>query len=179
VQANYNAVKEIVDALGGVDVDVYSNDPRGIYDSAVGLTIGPGIQHVDGKTALKLTRARNSKGGYGLPRSNFDREINQQRVLAAIQGKALTAGVLTNPQKVLEIIQALGNNVKTNLPTSQVRSAMRLAQAIGSSNIVSLPLTGNEVNLVTTGQINGASVVIPSAGEGNYTEIQAYIAEKL
>lgn len=56
----------------------------GIYDPNVNLRLPAGVSHLDGKTALKLARARNAAGGYGLHRSNFDREMNQQRIISAI-----------------------------------------------------------------------------------------------
>lgn len=77
VAVNYSVVQGLVDALGGVDVTVHSDDPRGIYDVATGLRIASGTHSVDGQTALDLSRARNAEGGYGLSQSNFDREKNQ------------------------------------------------------------------------------------------------------
>jgi LCP family protein required for cell wall assembly len=73
---NYAVVRELVDALGGIYVDVHTHDPRGIYDVTTGIRLPAGVQRLDGETALQLSRARNARGGFGLPRSNFDREIN-------------------------------------------------------------------------------------------------------
>lgn len=177
VAINYSVVRGLVDSLGGVDVDIESADSRGIYDVATGLKLSPGVNHLDGETALKLTRARNAKGGYGLPQSNFDREKNQQKVLAAIQAKALQSGTLFDPNKVVSITDSLGANVSTNLKSSELRSALDIAKGVESSNIDSLTLNSPNNRIVTTGSHNGQSIVRPVRGLTDYSGIHEYIAE--
>lgn len=172
---NYSVVRDLTDALGGIDVDIYSDDPRGIYDVRLNLTLPAGVNHLDGKTALDLSRARNSKGGYGLTRSNFDREKNQQRIIKGMQKKALSAGVLTDPSKVLKIFESLGNNIKSNLEMSELRSALDIAVGLSDDSIVSLPLTDKDIALVTTDHYNGQSIVRPTAGLTDFSQIHEYI----
>src|SRR5690606_38271004 len=88
---NYGAVREIVDALGGITVDVQSPDERGLYDpnfqefEGGPLLLQNGPQTVDGVVALQLTRARGAtSGSYGFPQSDFNRTQNQQLVVGAI-----------------------------------------------------------------------------------------------
>lgn len=175
IKVDYGAVSGITDALGGIDVDIYSADERGIYDVQTGLNLPAGVNHLDGKTALLLARARNSKGGYGLPQSNFDREKNQQRIIQALQQKALNIGVLANPQQALDILNSLGDNVKTNITMSELRQTLDIALAMGNNKIRSIDLT----DLLTTGRIGSASVVIPTSGQDNFTDSQNYIREQL
>ncbi len=172
---NYSVVRDLTDALGGIDVDIYSDDPRGIYDVRLNLTLPAGVNHLDGRTALDLSRARNSKGGYGLTRSNFDREKNQQRIIKGMQKKALSAGVLTDPSKVLKIFESLGNNIKSNLEMSELRSALDIAVGLSDDSIVSLPLTDKDIALVTTDHYNGQSIVRPTAGLTDFSQIHEYI----
>lgn len=172
VEINYNFVKSLTDALGGIDVDVYSADSRGIYDPQVGLKLPAGMNHLDGKTALKLARARNSHGGYGLPRSNFDREINQQRIITALFKKASSGGTLSNANNALKLINSLSGQVRTNVQTSELKSAISTAQSLKADKIISVPLT----SYMTTDLIGSQSVVCPSIGLGNYSAIQAYIS---
>lgn len=175
IKVNYGAVSGITDALGGIDVDVYSDDPRGLYDVRTGLNLQSGINHLNGEQALLLARARNSKGGYGLSRSNFDREKNQQRIIQALQQKALSLGVLANPQQALSILDSLGENIRTNITMSELRQILDIALAMGGNQIKSIDLT----DLLTTGTVGSASVVIPTSGQGNFTELQNYLSQQL
>ena len=175
IKVNYGAVSGITDALGGIDVDVYSDDPRGLYDVRTGLNLQPGVNHLNGEQALLLARARNSKGGYGLSRSNFDREKNQQRIIQALQQKALSLGVLANPQQALSILDSLGKNIRTNVTMSELRQILNIALAMGGNQIKSIDLT----DLLTTGTVGSASVVLPTSGQGNFTELQNYLSQQL
>lgn len=175
IKVNYGAVSGITDALGGIDVDVYSDDPRGLYDVRTGLNLQPGVNHLNGEQALLLARARNSKGGYGLSRSNFDREKNQQRIIQALQQKALSLGVLANPQQALSILDSLGENIRTNITMSELRQILDIALAMGGNQIKSIDLT----DLLTTGTVGSASVVLPTSGQGNFTELQNYLSQQL
>jgi len=175
VQVDYTTVRTLTDALGGIDVDIHSQDERGIYDPNVGLKVPTGVVHLDGKTALKLARARNAAGGYGLPRSNFDREINQQRIFMAILKKASTSGQLSDPGNALQLLNDLNGHLQTNVATSELRSAVGTAASLDLSKLISIPL----VEHMTTGNIGGQSVVLPASGQNNYAEIQTHISNKL
>lgn len=173
VKVDYTAIKGITDALGGIDVDVWSQDPRGIYDAKTNFKIGSGVQHLNGEQALILSRVRNSKGGYGLPASNFDREKNQQRIVKAIQKKALSAGVLANPQKALGILDSLGQNVKTNINMSELGTAIGLANGLnGDINSIDIK------NQLKSARMNGASALIPKAGQDQYSALQTFIQQE-
>lgn len=189
-RVNYSVVRDLVDALGGVEVMIDSDDPRGILDRNFDKNCpnGPytchfvkyenGPAYLDGEHALALSRARNAKGGYGLSGSNFDREKNQQAIIRAVQEKALTTGTLTNPAKVLGLIDSLGDNVKTNLQPSELQTVIRIARNVSPDEIISLDLRDANGNaLVTTGNYMGQSIVQPVLGLKNYSGIQAFVAE--
>ncbi len=174
-EVNYTYIRSLTDALGGIDVDIYSSDPRGIYDPTVGLKLPAGVSHLDGKTALKLARARNSEGGYGLPRSNFDREINQQRIVVALFTKASDGGTLSNISNALKLIDGLSGHVRTNIQASELRSAVTTARALDTNRIISVPLAG----YMTTGSRNGQSIVLPVAGINDYSAVQTYVLQTI
>ncbi|MDR1448524.1 MAG: LCP family protein [Candidatus Ancillula sp.] len=183
VKAKWGALIGIVNAIGGIDVVPYTDSPYGLYDVNQSLILGTGQVHLDGDGALRLSRARNSDGGYGLSRSNFDRELNQQRVVQAIRDKATSSGVLFDPQHIMDITEIIGTNVLTNIYTYEIRS---LAAALGKmTKAVSVPLqgpndAGEEINLVINGVSTYApglgSVVLPAEGEYEYENIHEYIA---
>ncbi len=186
---NYKVVADAVNAVGGVDVKIETEDPRGIYDpnfdwmckhqcKMVNYKNGE-IAHLDGLHALALARARNAQGGYGLPGGNFDRERNQQKILRALQEKALSAGTLSNLGKITGLIDALGNNLRTNINTSEVRSLIDLAQEIQGDKLQSIALDKEGEAVVTTGNYLGRSVVMPVAGIFDYSGIKSLISKNL
>ncbi len=181
VHADWTALVNTVDAVGGVDVMIESDDSRGIYDVATKVKYPNGEAHLNGERALALARSRNSHGGYGLAGGNFDREMYQQKILAALREKALSIGTLANPVTVNSLIEALGDNLQTSFKSSEIQTLIDLASNIKSDSIISLPLVGRTDgnDLMTTGMINSMSVVIPTAGTYNYSDIQEYVSENL
>src|SRR5690606_11035223 len=186
---NFTVVTEAVDAVGGVDVTIESDDPRGILDRNfdwkcnyqcyyVNYKQGERV-HLDGEHALALMRARNAQGGYGFAGGNFDRERNQQKVLVGLRDRALSAGTLTNIGKVTGLIDALGGNLRTNFEAKEIRTLMSLAQEIGAEKSTQLSLDNEDELLVVTDNLLGQSIVSPAACLHNYTDISSFIRSNL
>ena len=110
---------------------------------------------------------------------NFDRERNQQKILRALQEKSLSAGTLADVSKVIGLIDALGNNLRTNINTSEVRTLMELAQSIKGDKLKSISLDEEGKAVVTTGQYLGRSIVRPVDGVYDYSGIQALVAKNI
>lgn len=191
VHLNFTAVVEAVDAVGGVDVTIPDYDPKtpGILDRNfdwkcnfkcyyVNYKDGE-VAHMDGEHALAFARARNAQGGYGLPGGNFNREQNQQLVIKALLSKAVSAGTLTNLGAVTGLIDALGNNLRTNIETKEIRTLMDLGTKISVDNMISVNLSADGESLVTTGTYKERSIVRPVAGIKDYSAIQAYIKKQI
>lgn len=179
IKINYTVVKDTVDALGGITVKIESSDPRGIYDVATKLKLPNGENQIDGETALNLSRARGSFGGYGLGQSNFDREKNQQAIVKGIVNKATSTGTITNVPKVLSTVSSLGDNIVTNVNSSEIKTALNVANGFDTNNIVTVQLNAKEKPLVTTGNYRGQSIVRPSAGVFDYLDIQKAIKDAI
>lgn len=177
VKVNYTVVRQLTTALGGVTVTVESSDPRGLYDINTKLKLPNGPATLQGEQALAFVRARGDGGGYGFEGSNFVREQNQQKMLVAIRDKALSLGTLSNPAKVLSIMDALGDNIRTNFSTAEVKTLASMGKEI--SNVTHINLYDNDKRVVTTGMYNGQSIVQPLAGVGVYTGIQSYITAQM
>ena len=185
VAADWGAVKMIVDKIGGIDVDVYADDEDGIHDSCQNIDLKKGMYYnMNGDLAMKLARARNAScapGDYGLSRSNFDREINQQRIMNAIKKKVSSIGILMNPGRVMSIIDGLGDNLRTNIVMSEVRTLIDFGTKLeGGIQPIST------VDQFGTGRIGLSSVVIPAGAstysEGslyNYTNFQKYLRSQI
>lgn len=177
---SFKAVEDIVNAIGGVEVIIESPDPRGIYDINTGIKLKNGPSGLlNGQQALNLIRARNSEGGYGLSRSNYDREDNQRKVVAAMAKKMANDGVFNNFEKMLKIIESLGDNLRTNITASEVRSVAATFKKISSQFSDSTMHSISLADVTKSDSMDGQSVVVPRVGFENYSEIKKHINRQM
>lgn len=178
---DYGAVKQIVNALGGINVTIESKDPRGIYDpnfkpSEGGpLKLKNGTQKIDGETALRLTRARGSTyGSYGFPLSDFDRTKNQQKVMLGIKEK-LNWKLVLDPRKNKKILDTLADNIETNVKASEAIPLYRLFNDVPKSELKDVILNDiDKVNYLGSYRTpTGQSSLVPAKGVGDFSDIQA------
>lgn len=193
VRINYTVVKEAVDAVGGIDVDVQgSGGAPGILDrhfdylcdyKCYMVKYDNGIHHLDGQQALNLARVRGeSEPTYGLARSNFDREINQQKILVALKDKAVSSGVITDINKIMELVDSLGNNLRTNIQAKELRTIINIAKDMGNDKVYRLDLVdynGSSSVLTSINDDLAGSIVIPKSGYFNYEELRAFLAKNI
>ncbi len=187
VHVNYTVLREAVNAVGGITVNIDSGDPRGILDrnfdwrcnyKCYYVKYPNGPVNLDGDHALALARARGAAGEgttYGLPNANFDREKYQQKILIALKDKATSAGTLANPVAIDKLLSALGNNVRTNFDAEEIKTLIGTAKDIKTNDIVSIPLDDKDEPLVTTGNVGGASIVRPVDGLFDYDGLHSHI----
>jgi len=185
---DYTALKDSVNDVGGIEVNIQSTDPRGLYDPSIDYaTHGPlvrltnGEHLLNGEQALDLARARgDAYGSYGFAGSDFERTQNQREMLVAIKSKAVSAGVLANPAKLSSLFDAIGSNVKTDFKLSEIHRLYDLTKQISGSNIQSLSL--NQANgkdlLASYAAPDGESALIPAAGIDKYSAIQAFVRQQ-
>lgn len=185
VTVNYGAVRSITDALGGITVTIESSDPRGLYDpnfkpvEGGPLKLANGQRHIDGQTALRLTRARGSTAGsYGFPLSDFNRTQNQQKVFAAIKAE-LTAKDLIDPRINKPIFEAIADNIVTDMGIRQVIPIYRTMQSIPESDMQQINLRDyKDTNYLASYRTSsGQSALIPAAGVNDFSDIQALITD--
>ncbi|MCA9328516.1 LCP family protein [Candidatus Saccharibacteria bacterium] len=178
VMVDFTAFKEAIDTVGGVTIDV--KEP--LYDSTMAwlnggsaLLADEGLQTFDGNRALMYARSR-----HGSARGDFDRTERQREVILALQQKVLSLGTFSNPYKVVELMNALGNNVRTDLNgIGELKRLYEIMQEIPSDRFVSVGLADPPNILVTTDFIDNQSVVVPSAGLYQYDDIRSYVRNTL
>lgn len=106
VRLDFNGFVDVVNAVGGVTIDVEHSIVDDFYPTedygTMTVRFDPGVQHMDGERALQYARTRYSDDDYR-------RAGRQQQVLSAVAGK------LINPIYWPGVISALNRNVETDL----------------------------------------------------------------
>ena len=118
VVIDYDTFFTIIDAVGGIYIDVpirmRYNDP---YQNLF-IDLHPGLQHMDGETALLFSRFRqaNRNSGYpDMPGGDLGRIQNQQAVINAVISQLLRLENL-NPVRINEFVNIFNDSVHTNIP---------------------------------------------------------------
>ncbi|WP_227013969.1 LCP family protein [Paenibacillus psychroresistens] len=134
---DFDGLRKIVDALGGLDIDVDMN--MRYVDTADGTNINlkKGLQHLNGKQALDFVRYRKSNMGTD-ESSDIARNGRQQQVLSGMLNEMTSLGGITQWGNILEII---GDHVKTDIPADQLRSWILHFSDIKPQEIRTMPLT--------------------------------------
>lgn len=156
VVVDFKAFSDIVDALGGIEVDV---DMDMCYiDNADGTNIRlkKGRQILNGKEALDFVRYRQSSADCGdartAPSGDLARNERQQQVLKAIVDKTLSLGTFA---KVSGLLDAVGDNVRTD-----IASKTRLRQLFTTY----ATLSPNQLEAITLeGQWKSPYIVVPES----------------
>ncbi len=154
---NFNNFIDIVDELGGVDIEV----PEYIYDTAYNdcnacgyhyVEFDPGMQHMDGETALTYARLRHSD-------NDFKRIERQQLVMRAIGKKAATLD-LFDVGKATSLFDAYKDAIKTDIPDTRLGGFAKLGAKVGVDNIVMESLA-DATYPCPASQCNGAAILLP------------------
>lgn len=135
---DFRGFVDVVDALGGVDVTV-DQDMRYV-DNADGTNIDlqKGEQELDGEQTLGFVRYRKSNRGTA-ESSDFERNERQSQVLGAITDRMKSLGTVT---KIDGILDAVGDNMRTDIPKAQIENIIKTYFGINRSDIRFIPLEG-------------------------------------
>jgi polyisoprenyl-teichoic acid--peptidoglycan teichoic acid transferase len=142
VIVDFEGFEQVIDAMGGVRVDVGS----GVFPEH--WNMGEGMERLNGYKALKYARYR------GTPRADLDRIDHQQQLLAALRRQALRWNIIT---RLPGIIKVANENVDTDLGVLQVIPLARALVLNGEDNrMVTSELEGHPESLS-----DGEQVLIP------------------
>lgn len=175
VLVNFQAFRQAIDTVGGVTVNVPTPlvDPTMAWENHWNPILAPaGVQQMNGVQALLYARSRETT-------SDFARGQRQRQILLALKDKVLTAGTLSNPAKIDQLMNAFGDNVYSDMSTQGATRLMSIMKKVGDTKINSIGLTDPPHQLVTTDHVGATSVDRPLAGFDNYTGIQDYIRSQL
>lgn len=129
---NMNVVKEVVNAMGGVDYDV------DIEVKMNGRELHPGMQHLDGQGVLDYCRQR--KGS-----SDIARIDRQQRMLTAILQQLKDTDQIANIPSIYSAVEA---NIMTNLSIKQISSLALVALRMDMSQLSRYTLEGKAMDIL-------------------------------
>jgi LCP family protein required for cell wall assembly len=175
VLLDFSAFKQMVDALGGVTVNV----PETLYDPTIAwenhgnpVIARKGTQTFTGQQALLYVRSRETS-------SDFARGERQRLVITAVKQKAFSAGTFANPLRISSLLDSLGQNVYTDFSAGDIKCLYKQVSTIPSTAIQSLDMVTPPNNLLTTGNMNGLSIVEPREGLYQYDDIHKFLHSEL
>ncbi|HSA84047.1 MAG TPA: LCP family protein [Patescibacteria group bacterium] len=145
------------------------------------LHFDPGMQHMDGTTALKYVRSRHAVGSEG---SDFARSKRQEKVLAAFKEEVFSAGTLLNPVTITGLVGTLAESIETDIKENEYDDFVKLARKVEKGSFESIALDVGDAsqerygllyNPPISSDFGGAWVLIPRSGHQDYSEIKEYI----
>lgn len=172
VSVDFLALINVIDLLGGIDVDVQEDEWEWVnnymfetsYVTGVGSAFleGPGLQTLDGLQATAYCRIRATVG------DDYRRTERQRTVLALIAEKAKKASLGT----ITDIIDEVFPLVATNIPKAEMLSmaAGMLSYEMGE--------TSGFPTLRESATINQASIVAPADLEANVRELHKFLFDE-
>lgn len=191
VVGDFIAFREIIDALGGVDVEVESSFTDEKYpiagregDECEGdpifacryetVSFVKGLTHMDGELALKFVRSRNAEGDEG---TDIAREARQQKVISAIIEKVLSPKTLLDFKKVLALRKIITDAIETDTGVEAsailTRKFLQTRRSMKSYLIPEEFLTNPPISRIYDDQY----VFIPK--NGDWKKVQEWVLELL
>lgn len=127
---------------------------------------------MDGSLALKYARSRHALGVEG---SDFARAKRQQKLIVAVQDKVLSYKTFLNPQKIIQIMGTLNENVKTNLSVGEIVHLIKLSKEIDMNKVVMRVLDNSPEGPLMdnyTEISEGVNMYALTTKSGNFSEIK-------
>lgn len=122
IVVDFNGFKDMVDAVGGVEVCL--EEP--VDDVNSGLKLPAGKQTVSGEDALAYVRARETLGDG----SDIQRIQRQQDFISSMIRKITSAGVITNPIKLFNLLDAGTKSLSTDKSFSDLGTIQDIAASM-------------------------------------------------
>lgn len=135
-EVDFDGFRAVVDALGGIDVDV----PMEINDPEAGGHVDAGLHTLSGEEALILARSRHTYDDYGS--GDNMRAANQRLILSAIVKKVMSSDIGT----LTSTVSTLANYVTTDFSVASIVGLAQNLQGIDTDNSVytaSVPTTSS------------------------------------
>ncbi|ROO52627.1 LytR family transcriptional attenuator [Micromonospora sp. Llam0] len=163
---NFSGFKSVIDSLGSVRLCVDEDTPsihmtlvdgQPMWNSDAAKVSGEkqqvvhkkGCREMQGWEALDFSRQR-----YGLDNGDYDRQKNQQKLIKAMAKKAMANGVMTNPLKLNELIEAAGKAFVLDTGKAALPDFVFTLRGVAANDLVMLRTNGGSFNGNDAGREN-------------------------
>ena len=169
VRIDFRGFTELIDKVGGIDIYLdqpFSEPEQFKGENALDFSLPAGRNHIDGQKALFFVRARYTS-------SDFDRARRQQEVLIALKDKLLSLGTLTDFSKINNILDVLGEDVRTDMDVSEMKNFFDLAGKISDPQVKQKVFDTSDEGLLYSSRAEtpkGETYILLPVG-GNYDKI--------
>ena len=116
-KVGFDTVTELVDAVGGIDVNVEPGYECDNFLHAPGLSVHAGVNHLNGEQALGYARER-----YAYTEGDRQRTKNQQQVLMGIVDKITSPAIVTNYSSIMD---AMANTFSTTMSNEEISDLIK------------------------------------------------------
>jgi LCP family protein required for cell wall assembly len=172
VVINFAGFKQLVDAVGGIDVKLakpFAETQQFVEGNECGgsFALPAGTVHLNGDKALCYSRAR-------VQTNDFDRSKRQQVVLQALKTKLISLGTLADFSKLNNILNIVGENVKTDMTPEEMKGFYEQYSNMKDAQIYQRVFENSEKGLleVPAAGTGLGYVLVPRAGQDDYSQMQ-------
>jgi LCP family protein required for cell wall assembly len=182
IAVDFTAFRDVVNALGGVDVCLSTNLDDYEYPNynngyiRGGIHYKAGCQHLNGEQSLQVARSRHAEQPQ--QSSDFGRARRQQDIMQAIKKKATTVNGFS---KAPQLLDALQKNIHTDMSLSDMKAIYDWGKNLPDTSIIRIALTapsavgdGNLLDSYNCGM--GANVSQLCPDDQSYNMIHKYLA---
>lgn len=134
VRVNVQGVEKLIDALGGVTVDVPKDMKYNDFSQHLYIDLKKGVQHLDGDKALQFLRFRYDEYG------DISRVQRQQMLMRSAVEQTLKPATIVKIPQILSVIQS---HLDTNLTVRELMALSNFASKTDRSNINMMMLPGD------------------------------------
>ncbi|MDG4763138.1 LCP family protein [Solwaraspora sp. WMMD406] len=155
---NFSGFRAVIDSLGSIPICVDADTPsahmtlvdgKPMWNSDADKVSGDkqqvvhekGCRQMEGWEALDFSRQR-----YGLENGDYDRQKNQQKLLKGMAKKAMADGVMTNPLKLRELMEAAGKAFVLDTGGVPVADFVFTLRGVAANDLVMLRTNGGSFN---------------------------------
>lgn len=170
---NFTGFRQLIDAVGGIDITLetaFYETTQFVKGNECGgqFVLPKGENHLDGETALCYVRARENT-------SDFDRAKRQQVVLQSLKKKMISIGTLTDFGKINSMLNAIGNNVRTDMSASEMKNFYEKYSSIQNPQVYQRVFENSTEGMLMVPQDApdyAGYILIPREGYDNYSGMQ-------
>lgn len=171
VRVNFTSVEEIVDVLGGVEVESELAFTTGKESGAI-VEVKEGTNYFNGEEALAFVRERKA-----LPTGDNQRGKNQQALLTGLIQEVMSPKIILHANS---IINSIAGNADTNMSEKQIKSLIRMQlNDMEGWEIESIAATGDDSGMQYCYSYSGGPLYVTIPDENSVADISQEIMETL